>query len=92
MPGGAVSSATDDLGDDAVPPLPATRGDVTRVSTSEDKAGIVSCISILGEDIGSRANDLGIDIAPCTESSTPRRASVTALRPEYLVQDHLPVK
>ncbi|PTD11667.1 hypothetical protein FCULG_00002882 [Fusarium culmorum] len=43
MPGGAVSSATDDLGDDAVPPLPATRGDITCVRTSEDKVGIVSC-------------------------------------------------
>lgn len=92
MPGDAVSSATDDLGDDAIPPLPTTRGDITRVGTSEDKVGIVSCISHLGEGIRSHANDLGLDIAPCPEPSTPRRAAVTALRPEYLVQDHLPVK
>ncbi|KAF0642707.1 hypothetical protein FPSE5266_04350 [Fusarium pseudograminearum] len=83
----------DDLGDDAVPPLPATRGDITCVRTSEDKVGIVSCVSNLGEDIRSDANDcLGLDITPCTESSTPRRAAVTPLRPEYLGQNHVLVK
>ncbi|RGP66346.1 hypothetical protein FSPOR_6724 [Fusarium sporotrichioides] len=60
---------------------------------SDVEVGIVPCLSGIGEYIRLLAEDhLGPDTAPCTESSTPRRTAVTALRHENLDQNHFLLK